>query len=496
MCKLLLPIPIITRNFANKLSLTHDMKHLIRIFICLLTLFSVDNSAQAIEAVYRITGYNASTGNFTLAASGQVPQHSFAYFENEYGATTGNRYNQIPRGKQASLVLEGWQGCTIRSITLSMCSNNKSGQVGLRIVDGDNTIYAERPSDFSSEAWAGEWVSKDLNVYVDITKTLEPQVLLTHECEITLQGGTAEGSVYVGTIAIDYDAPDDVALASPLGYIFEKLTAKSTLAVGDRLMIYRNGCAAADIDGIQTSHYLDALPLASTSDVNDPDVLLFTLGTTDESGLWTLTNQDGQKLSASGKQSLAWDEGADHWSIALGYDGATITPSNSDYGTLRFNAPAESYARFALYTSKSLPLPYLYRQTGQRSPVLSRSLTLENSSLTIPLSEAHLTLHPTMLPTTTTDQRIIWTSDAPEVATVNGGLVTLQGAGRATITATARDGGSAASIDLIITDDVSSIHAPKQGNGIFSQPRKLVKGHRIVIVNGEKSYDIEGKRCK
>lgn len=472
------------------------MKHLLRISTCLLALFAFVFSAQAIEAVYRITGYNASTGGFTLAASGQVPQHSLAYFENEYGATTGNRFNQIPRGKQASLVLEGWQGCTIRSITLSMCSNNKSGQVGLSIVDGYNTLYAERPSDFSSEAWAGEWVSKDLNVYVDITKTLEPQMLLTNEWEITLQGGTAEGSVYVSTITIDYDAPDDVALVSPLGYNFEKITAKSTLSAGDELMIYRNGCAAADLDGMQTSHYLDAFPLASTTDVSDPDVLLFTLGATEEQGLWTLTNQDGRLLSASGKQSLAWDEGDSLWNISLGYDGATIAPSTTTYGTLRFNAPAESYARFALYTSKSLPLPYLYRKAGQREPVVSRSLSLDEASITVPLSEAHLALHPTLIPTTTTDQRINWTSDAPEVATVNGGFVTLKSAGCTTITATARDGGSTASIDLTVTDDISSINSPRQRAIISSLPRKVVKGNRIVIVNGEKTYDVEGIRCR
>ena len=98
-------------------------------------------SAQGAEAVYRIIEYNKSTDEFKLAAAGLVPQNSWAYFQNAYGATTGNRYNQIPRNQKATFTLEGWQGCTIHSITLSLCSNNKSGQLGWSIADGETTLY-------------------------------------------------------------------------------------------------------------------------------------------------------------------------------------------------------------------------------------------------------------------------------------------------------------------------------------------------------------------
>lgn len=91
--------------------------------------------------MYRIDGYNKAIQDFTIVASGLVPQDSWAYFENEYGATTGNRFNQIPRNRQASLHLVGWEGCTINGITLGMCSNNKAGQVGLAIYDGETMIY-------------------------------------------------------------------------------------------------------------------------------------------------------------------------------------------------------------------------------------------------------------------------------------------------------------------------------------------------------------------
>lgn len=320
-------------------------------------------STQAAEVVYRIVEFNKITGDFILSASGQVPQGAWAFFENKFGATTGNRYNQIPRNRQATLFLEGWKGCTIKSITFSLCSNNKAGQVGFSINDDETTCYTQRPADFASDEWFGSWVSKDLGVYVDIEKQVELPAFTSNLASITLQGGTAEGSVYVNAITIQYDEPQGATLESPLGWDYEKLTKKSTLTEGDEYMIFRNGCAAADIDGMATSHYLDVVALTSTTNVSNPDLLRFTLHKAETEGQWTLTDQNGRALGATGKQSLAWDEGSTAWNITLGYDGATITNAESKYGTLRYNAPAESYARFNVYTSTSLPLPFLYRKT-------------------------------------------------------------------------------------------------------------------------------------
>lgn len=454
-------------------------------------------SAQGAEAVYRIVEYNKSTNEFKLAAAGLVPQNSWAYFQNAYGATTGNRYNQIPRNQKATFTLEGWQGCTIHSITLSLCSNNKSGQLGWSIADGETTLYYERPTDFGSSTWFGDWVSKDFNVFVDITRTLTtPTPLTTDNCTITLQGGTAEGSVYVDAITINYDAPQNVTLTSPLSYIYEKLTAKSTLNEGDELMIYRNGCAAADIDGIATGHYLDAVAVASTTDVSNPDILNFTLGKLEEdSPLWTLTNQYGQALTANAKQSLTWNEGDPLWYITLGYDGATITNATEGYGTLRFNAPTNSYARFALYTSKSLHLPYLYKKVGQNRPIPCTNIAFETTDLTASIDEGHVALHPSLSPSNATDHRLRWTTSDPTIATVNGGYVTLHGIGEALITATSCDGSNAtATIRLTITGSTSSINLPTATTPRKANYKKQIKNNQIFITNGTKSYNIIGQQ--
>ena len=456
-------------------------------------LLTISFWAKAAEVVYRIAEYNNTTGEFVLEASGMIPKGSWAYFENDYGATRGNRYNQIPRNRKAALYLEGWKGCTLKSVTLSMCSNNKAGQVGLSVSDGDTPIYTERPSDFASNAWFGQWVSKDLNVYVDITKPLNGGPLTTDEGCITIQGGTSEGSVYVSTITIDYDEAADMELESPLGWIYEKLEKKSTLNEGDEVMIYRNGCAAADFDGMETSHYLDAMALTSTTDVSDPEVVLrFTLAKGDAQGTWTMTDQYGRQLGATGKQTLAWDGGTTQWAIELGYDGATITNYGTSYGSLRFNAPEVGYARFNVYTSTSLALPFLYRKDRQREAVQPTSLAFDQTELTVSIDEGHVALHPTLLPTATTDKRITWTSSDDGVASVNGGYVTLLGTGHTVITATTHDGSVTASVNLTVTE-TAGITTVKQDSGKQVARKVLDGSNGVVIISGDKKYGIGGE---
>ena len=446
-------------------------------------LLAMGMSMYAAEVVYRIVEYNKTTGEFTLAASGMVPGGSWAYFENDYGATTGNRYNQIPRNRKATLYLEGWQGCRIKSVTLSMCSNNKAGQAALSVTDGDTPVYTMRQALFDSDAWFGEWVSKDLNVYVDITKQLDTPTLAADECAITLQGGTAEGSVYLHAITIDYDGPDGTPLESALGWSYTRLTKKSTLNEGDRLMLYRNGCAAADIDGMATARYLDVVALPSTTDVTDHDVLRFALGRGTAPGTWTLTDQYGRMLGATGKQALAWDEGTTDWTIDVGYDGAEIASANTACGMLRYNAPAGSYARFNVYTSTSLPLPYIYRRDSQHTPVVATALTFADTDITASLGDGHIALAPALLPSATTDRRVAWSSSDTSVATVNGGYVSLKGVGQTTITAATRDGGAQATVHLTVTEPtaIDNVTAARKPHAA----RKHTDGRRIVIESGD-----------
>ncbi len=466
----------------------NNLMNMVRKAMAIVAFLTLSVAADAAEVVYRIVEYNKQTAEFEIAACGMVPHNSRVYFENEFGATTGNRYNQIPRNREAVLYLEGWQGCKVRSITFSMCSNNKSGQVGVSLNDGGTTLYESAPVDFASSEWFGAWVSKDLGVYVDVTKQIDAPAIATDDATIVVAGGRSEGSVYLDAITIEYDE-DGVELESPLGWQYEKLTKKSTLNAGDEVMIYRNGAAAADFDGMDESHYLDAVAVPSTADVTSPDVLRFKLDKSADGAAWSFTDQLGRQLGATGKQQLAWDEGATEWTVDLGYDGATIAPAGTEYGTLRYSTPDNNYARFNLYTSKSLPLPFLYRKGEQKQPEQSRSLAFAEEEQTVSLDAAHIGLRPTLLPKTTTDKRLRWSSSDESVATVAGGFVTLLGVGETTITAAAYDGGAEATMRLVVTE-------PTAVNGVTSdakvqRPRKVLSGNKVVIQTEQGRYGVD-----
>lgn len=450
---------------------------------------TISVAADAAEVMYKIVEYNKQTAEFAIAACGTVPRNSRVDFENKFGATTGNRYNQIPRNHEAVLYLEGWQGCKVRSITFSMCSNNKKGQVGVSLNDGGTTLYSLAPVDFASSDWFGEWVSKDLGVYVDVTKQIDAPAITTNDMSIVVAGGKSEGSVYLDAITIEYDEAD-IALESPLGWQYEKLTKKSTLSAGDEVMIFRNGSAAADLGGMDETNYLDVVSVTSTADVTCPDVLRFTLNKSADQQHWTLTDQFGRQLGATGKQKLAWNEGITEWNIALDHEGATLTPTNEAYGTMRYSTPDNSYARFNLYTSKTLPLPFLYRKGEQKQPELSRSISFAEEEMTVSLDVAHIGLHPTFMPKTTTDKRLHWKSSNESVATVTGGYVTLLSVGEATITATTYDSGVETTMHLVVTEP-TAINGATNDAKVHS-PRKVLDGNKVVIVTEQGCYGTGG----
>lgn len=466
-------------------------------------------TAQAESVTYRIVEYDAEAADFKLSAYGQQPTGSYAIFDSKYGATTGNRYNQIPRNNEATLWLTGWDGCIVNSITLSLCSNKTSGTLALRVNAGDESLFTMNPLPFNDEAWFGQWVNKDLHIFVDVTKEMTQKVAVPagEDLAITLKAGTQEGSVYVDAITVDYTPATPTE--SALGWVYEKMEAKSKLADGDVVMLYRSGDAAGDIDGMDTSHYLDAIGIASTANVREPFVLFFTANKTEDAH-WTLTDQYGRQLCAAAAQNLAWDKGVSTWDISLGYDGATIASTNTKYGTLRYNAPSGSYPRFWNYTSKSLALPFLYRRSKQIEPTLCTGIVLPFTERTVALSEQDtVAVNARLLPATVTDHRLTWISSDESVASVRYGIVNLHATGSVTLTVSSQDGGAQAQCTLNVVDVPEAI-TPSQlstNNYKLSTPYDLTgrtvktspfKGERgglsgILIKNNKKILNTSQK---
>ena len=69
------------------------------------------------------------------------------------------------------------------------------------------------------------------------------------------------------------------------------------------------------------------------------------------------------------------------------------------------------------------------------------SIKLSKTKASVLLQSGTLKLKATVAPKDAYDKTLVWTSDAPEIATVDeNGVVTVHAAGEATITAAARDG--------------------------------------------------------
>ena len=107
---------------------------------------------RAAEVVYRLVDYNKSTGEFTLAASGQVPKGAWAYFDSKYGATTGNRYNQILRRPISVSIMRvilillpvWWQHWACDMITDQLTDENN-----LEETDDSNSSVDEEENEFN-----------------------------------------------------------------------------------------------------------------------------------------------------------------------------------------------------------------------------------------------------------------------------------------------------------------------------------------------------------
>lgn len=97
----------------------NNLMNMARKAMAIVAFLTLSVATDAAEVVYRIVEYNKQTAEFSIAACGMVPRNSRVYFENEFGATTGNRYNQIPRNREAVLYLEGWQEAEAKDRSIS-----------------------------------------------------------------------------------------------------------------------------------------------------------------------------------------------------------------------------------------------------------------------------------------------------------------------------------------------------------------------------------------
>ena len=413
---------------------------------------------------------------YVIKPFGTKPAYSYAEFNNEFGNVFGQRYNQIPEGKKAELYLSGWEGCTIKSINFNMCSNAKSGGASIKVMADSTELFSMRATAFNSPQWYGSWVSHINYVYVDVTKLMAINYTIQAGEKISIVITGTESSVYINSISIEYE-PGVKPVENALGYQYQKVEKKGTIADNDDILLYFAGVAAGDIDSSQTFPYMDVYSVHNILDVYEPELMYFKLRKNPST--WNLINQYGDTLGATAAKKLAWNTGGMDWNITLTYDGAEIANTNTKYGTLRYNAPAESYARITNYTSTTLPLPFIYKRIKQNEPIKASSISIPES-LTINLDQDTAILRSTFIPKTTTDKRTTWESTNEAIATVRDGIITPISIGSTTITVTSIEGAHAASCSVTVEEHSTGLHELRIA-GVYSNKGKIIIEQSVPV---------------
>ena len=120
-------------------------------------------------------------------------------------------------------------------------------------------------------------------------------------------------------------------------------------------------------------------------------------------------------------------------------------------------------------------------------PISATGLSLSEASVTTETREGTYTLTPIFSPTNATNQNIIWQSSDDSIATVNGGVVTLQKKGEVTIKATSEDGG----FEAICVINILCSH--RMGDDIPAEESTCIKqGHGAYTICGECGEIISG----
>lgn len=144
--------------------------------------------------------FSILTATYTLSsttsveASGILPEGATHTYERS--ATTGQT-GQMTAGNSTRLYLTGWEGCTIRTVTLSMRSNKYAGAGSLRMRIGNNEVWSIADEPFDSDAWVGQYTTD----FVPICKHMQTTV----DGDIEIIISATENSLYIQSYEIAYE---------------------------------------------------------------------------------------------------------------------------------------------------------------------------------------------------------------------------------------------------------------------------------------------------
>ena len=163
---------------------------------------------------------------------------------------------------------------------------------------------------------------------------------------------------------------------------------------------------------------------------------------------------------------------------------ATISPSDATNKTLIWSSDNTSVATVENGTVTAVSAGNatitVTTEDGNHTAACEVTVTVPATGITLSQTELPLVkgasaiLTATVAPSDATNQKVVWSSNNPFVATVENGTVTAVSAGNATITVTAEDGNHTATCEVTVT-------VPATGVSLSQTELQLVKGASAIL---------------
>ncbi len=172
-------------------------------------------------ALYTITGKQA-------VASGDIPEGSACTYEQ-----TGNRSGQLTADNSLMLTLSGYQGLKLNSVTLSMHSNTSAGAGSLLLKVGESDVWVINAAPFNAAEWAGAYSTE----WVNISHTLN-SLAVPEGADLSLHITSTENSLYLGSVAVDYTAPQaETYTVTFRTYSSERISSRTESKAGGGVLL-------------------------------------------------------------------------------------------------------------------------------------------------------------------------------------------------------------------------------------------------------------------
>lgn len=316
------------------------------------------------------------TSTSAVSVSGDAPSGSSATYSSTYSTKC-----QLTGGNSMTLTLSGYQGMTVKGLTLSMKSNSGKGAGYLSVKAGSTTLGSIGSSSsgvkFNTASWYGDWSTS----YVDVKPTLSNTAYTVQSGEeLVIVIGATANSLYCQSFTIEYaqggssegggetgggETGGGETGGGESGNSFNKLTSSLTDYSGEYLMLHSNDYV---VSGVSSNH-LSAVSLNPTvgdqilvSSVPESAAVL-TIAESTTSGYYTIKLPNGNYLgwSSSTDFSTYTTAKTDNylWSISITKSSATIKNKNDNNRIIKWYA---SKKEFRPYTTQSYDLPVLYKK--------------------------------------------------------------------------------------------------------------------------------------